>query len=82
MLVLSRKENQKVLFPNLGITVEVLGVKGSNVRLGIDAPPRIRILRAELDELPDGLAGDFSASPETHTDKHQRNNLLNTIWRC
>lgn len=80
MLVLSRKENQKVLFPNLGITVEVLGVKGANVRLGIDAPPRIRILRAELDELQDGSAGQFGETPQTHTGKHQRNNLLNTIW--
>ena len=48
MLVLSRQQDQKVLFPNLGITVEIVGVKGRNVKLGIDAPPEIRILRDEI----------------------------------
>ena len=50
MLVLSRKEGQEILFPNLGITVEVLRVKGNNVRIGVDAPRSIRILRSELEE--------------------------------
>jgi len=48
MLVLSRKQDQKVLFPNLGITVEIVSVKGRNVKLGIDAPPEVRIIREEL----------------------------------
>ena len=49
MLVLSRREAEKVLFPTLGITVEVTRVQGKTVRLGIDAPHEIRILRGELD---------------------------------
>ena len=48
MLVLSRREAEKVLFPTLGITVEVTRVQGKTVRLGIDAPDEIRIVRAEL----------------------------------
>jgi carbon storage regulator CsrA len=48
MLVLSRKEDQKVCFPELGITVEIVRVKGSTVRLGIDAPTEVRIMRDEL----------------------------------
>jgi carbon storage regulator CsrA len=49
MLVLSRQENQTIVFPNLGIKVEVLRVKGKNVRIGIDAPDSIRVLRGELE---------------------------------
>ncbi len=48
MLVLSRKEDQKVRFPELGITVEILRVQGSEVRLGFDAPAEVRIIREEL----------------------------------
>ena len=50
MLVLSRREADKVLFPALGITVEVTRVQGKTVRLGIDAPKEIRIVRGELDQ--------------------------------
>ena len=48
MLVLSRRETETVVFPGLGITVEVSRVKGKTVRLGIDAPDEIRVIRGEL----------------------------------
>ena len=38
MLVLSRREDDKIVFPNLGITVEVLRIAGRSVRLGVTAP--------------------------------------------
>jgi len=50
MLVLSRREAEKVLFPKLGISVEVTRVQGKTVRLGIQAPQEIRIIRGELAE--------------------------------
>ncbi|MBX3426156.1 MAG: response regulator [Pirellulales bacterium] len=50
MLVLSRGRNDKVVFPTLGISVEILRVEGKHVRLGIDAPKSIPVLRAELAE--------------------------------
>jgi carbon storage regulator CsrA len=49
MLVLSRQENQTIIFPNLGISVEVVRVKGKNVRIGIDAPRSIKVVRGELE---------------------------------
>ena len=55
MLVLSRKVNETVEFPELGITVEVVRVKGNTVRLGIKAPNSVRILRGELVE----IVGEF-----------------------
>jgi carbon storage regulator CsrA len=51
MLVLSRKASDKVLFPTVGITVEVLSVRGNTTRLGIDAPPEIPICRHEIADL-------------------------------
>ena len=48
MLVLSRKANETIELPELCISIEVVRVKGGNVRLGIKAPNSIRILRGEL----------------------------------
>ena len=49
MLVLSRREVDAVLFPGPGITIEILSINGQSVRLGIDAPIEIKILRGELE---------------------------------
>jgi two-component system, OmpR family, response regulator len=61
MLVLSRRPNEKILFPGKNIGVQVLSVRGSNVRLGIEAPPEVTILR---DELQDRAAGCGAAAPQ------------------
>src|SRR6516164_11254034 len=50
MLVLSRRLNEKVLFPTLNTAVQVVSIKGGTVRLGIEAPPEVTILRAELQD--------------------------------
>ena len=47
MLVLSRKKDE-VICIGPGISINVLNVQGGKVRLGIDAPAEVRILRAEL----------------------------------
>jgi len=52
VLVLSRKENQQIVLSELDISIKVLRVRGSQVRLGIVAPEDIRILRGELNRLP------------------------------
>ena len=48
MLVLSRGLTDKIIFPNLDITVEILRIAGNKVRVGIDAPEDVRVLRHEL----------------------------------
>ncbi len=51
MLVLSRKETDKILFPSLGVTIEVLRIRGNVARLGIDAPDEVPIRRHEIADL-------------------------------
>lgn len=49
MLVLSRKVEDTIRFPELDITIEVVQIKGSTTRLGIKAPVEVNILRGELE---------------------------------
>jgi carbon storage regulator len=47
MLVLSRKENEKIHLGN-NITITVVKLRGGTVRLGIEAPPEVNIARDEV----------------------------------
>ncbi len=47
MLVLTRKQNEKIRIGE-NITITVIRMKGKAVRLGIDAPKEINVLRGEL----------------------------------
>jgi carbon storage regulator len=48
MLVLSRKRGEKIVVPQCSLSVTVIGVQGSTVRLGISAPPEVAVHREEL----------------------------------
>jgi carbon storage regulator len=49
VLILSRKNGESLILDG-GIRVTVLACDGRTVRLGIDAPPEVRVVRAELAE--------------------------------
>ncbi|GAA4425535.1 response regulator [Bremerella cremea] len=55
MLVLSRSPNESIEFPGLGVSIKVLQLSKSRVRLGIDAPREIAVRRHELP--PDDFSG-------------------------
>lgn len=77
MLVLSRRQNERISFPNLGIKVDVLRVAGKIVKLGIDAPEHVRIMR---DEVSAGQETEISQAsfPETES-QHRRHFLSNRL---
>jgi carbon storage regulator len=50
MLFLSRKVGESIVIG--AVTVTVLGSQGGRLRLGITAPPKVPIRRAELPALP------------------------------
>jgi carbon storage regulator len=49
MLVLARRRNEGIVIGD-GITVTVVEIRGNQVRLGIEAPKQVRVLREELAE--------------------------------
>lgn len=49
MLILTRKPSEQLKIGD-DITVTILGVRGNQVRIGIDAPKDVLILREELCE--------------------------------
>lgn len=58
MLVLSRKESEKIMLGD-SIVLTIVRVSGDRVRLGIEAPSDMLILRKELDqagEIPNAAA--------------------------
>ena len=64
MLVLSRKAGEKIRIAN-DITVVVLDVKGNRIRLGVEAPLDVSIVRQELLEADaSGNTGHNAEAPE------------------
>ena len=47
MLVLSRKESERIRLGD-SIVITIVRVSGDKVRLGIEAPPEVLVLRDEL----------------------------------
>ncbi|QDU87207.1 DNA-binding response regulator MtrA [Pirellulimonas nuda] len=83
MLVLSRGPQDKVVFPNLGISVEILRVSGNKVRIGVDAPDNVRVLRHELvdtlgAQLQAEAAKQGADDPAAAKRRHDLRNRLNT----
>jgi carbon storage regulator CsrA len=48
MLVLSRRTNEKIVFPNIDTTIQIVAIRPGVVRVGIDAPPAVAVHREEI----------------------------------
>jgi carbon storage regulator CsrA len=80
MLVLSRRTNEKIFFPCINATVQIISLKGGTVRLGIDAPSQVEVYRTELldrrpPQVPPAPPPDQQAVRQA---LHQVNNRLNS----
>lgn len=60
MLVLSRKVGEKLIIGD-NIVIQIVEVSGHRVRIGIEAPPHVEVLREELCALP--VTGGSSQRP-------------------
>jgi carbon storage regulator len=58
MLVLSRKVGEQIVVPDCGVTITVVAVSATQVRLGIHAPAGIAIHREELWRRLQQIAGE------------------------
>jgi carbon storage regulator len=61
MLVLSRRESERIRLGE-SIVITVVRVAGDRVRLGIEAPPDMLVLRGELETRPGGQSGPIPSS--------------------
>ena len=52
MLVLSRKQSEQIVIGD-NVKITILKVKGNTVRIGIDAPREVRVVRGELPPVED-----------------------------
>ncbi len=58
MLILTRKVQEAIII-NDNVTITVLGVRGNQVRLGIDAPKEVQVHREEIyHKIKEGSSGN------------------------
>jgi carbon storage regulator len=62
MLVLSRKESQRIRLGD-SIVVTIVKISGDKVRVGIDAPADVLVLRDELEARGGPAAPNAAAAP-------------------
>jgi len=79
MLVLSRRTNDTIVLPELNVSIEILQVKGKNVRVGVDAPVEIRVLRGELATSKESEQKVVSTFSLTGENEHEVRNKLNSL---
>ena len=60
MLILTRKVGESLMIGG-DVTITVLGVKGNQVRIGVDAPRDVAVHR---EEILNRIQGDDKADPE------------------
>ena len=63
MLVLTRKEGERIQIGD-NICVTVVRIVGGGVRLGVEAPPEVPVVRAELKEAIDRERQGSSTPPQ------------------
>lgn len=64
MLVLARQLHERIVMPTVPATIEVVAVKPNGVRLGIEAPPEVSVLREEVLRRDGSSPGDFLSLSE------------------
>lgn len=62
MLVLSRKKQETILIDG-NIEIQIVQIQGNKVRIGINAPKEVRVLRGELK--PFGMASEEEESHDS-----------------
>jgi carbon storage regulator len=77
MLVLSRKLNETLVIDG-SIRITVVGIRGNQVRLGIEAPDRVGIYREELCLPNRAVEGSAGLSPPVGATRLSRRPLVAT----
>jgi len=80
MLVLTRKADQQIQIGN-DVVITVLQVKGNSVRIGIEAPRQVRVMRSELQPLETGSQqrADLLDAPEMIVPAQSLDQMVNDV---
>jgi carbon storage regulator CsrA len=78
MLVLSRKVGEKIIIPELNTSIEIVEVKAGRVRVGIDAPRSVRVVREEIASTPEA-APPHPPRTSKREAEHKSRNLMNAL---
>ncbi|MGY8770639.1 MAG: carbon storage regulator [Pirellulales bacterium] len=63
MLVLTRKQQEQIRIGE-NITLTILKVKGKSIRIGIDAPKDVRVVRGELNDIAEATVATKDLMPQ------------------
>jgi carbon storage regulator CsrA len=83
MLVIARRVQECLVLPSVQASIHVVAVRSNAVRLGVEAPPEVTVLRGELyerlggSEAPAGAAGppESGAARREHALRNHLNNI-------
>jgi len=78
MLVLSRKAGEAIVLAGT-VTVYVLGIEHDRVKIGVDAPPDVLVLRSELVPQERRAADDADGEPRASNPRRLRLHRSNTL---
>ena len=78
MLVLTRKTQETIQIGN-DITISILKLKGNAVRIGIEAPKDVRVLRGELPTFDDATVDVDSVAPTPATNESNKSEDETTV---
>jgi carbon storage regulator len=48
MLVLSRREGERIIMPDQDVIVTIVAIRGNRVRIGVTAPAGVSVYREEI----------------------------------
>ena len=84
MLVIARRAQESLLIPSARATIRVVAIRAGSVRLGVEAPPEVKVYREELYERLGAAGADTGplaspSLPEAGRPEHLVRNHLNNI---
>lgn len=75
MLVLSRRPGEKILLPDLSVSLEVMSLAGNTARIGVSAPRGVTIVRGELMTARQRAERERAAAEARHAQRNRLNKL-------